>query len=173
MRSTSSYCYLIPFYSPCHSYYLPYTHIITWRRTAGNSSTEVTVGSGEGWQWALGWMTWEGYVRQKMDEGASEWAIEGEVFEAPPMLQRWFDNVLQWVYSDQTETGDSVWQSRELRELSTKTYHDTKKYGCILYVSVNCSLQISYWTHSCWGKAAVSKLYCEQLLEEWVQSLVT
>lgn len=96
------------------------------RKPAGSSSIEVVIGSGEGWQRALSWMTWEGYMHQKTDEGVSEELVVGS-----PLSERQLENVLLRVSSDQTEMGDrlTVRQSSELRKLSTKTHCCTQKYG--------------------------------------------
>lgn len=93
---------------------------------------EVIISSGEGWQRALSWMTWEGYMRQKMDEEMSKWVNEGGWgSRILTIYQCWFDSVLLWASSDQTEMGDrrSVRQSRELKKLSAKTPCYTQKYG--------------------------------------------
>lgn len=94
---------------------------------------EVIISSREGWQRALSWMTWEGYMRQKMDEGMSKWVNEGGWGSwILTIYQCWFDNVLLWASSDQTEMGDrrSVRQSHELKKLSAKTPWYTQKYEC-------------------------------------------
>lgn len=63
---------------------------------------EVIIGSGEGWQWALSWMTWEGYMRQKKDDRVSE---RGRKRSRIPTI---YHNVLPRVSSDQTEMGDRL-----------------------------------------------------------------